>query len=73
MLYFELNAGPDRSVSLRGPIQDIAADLGMTREALYRTLASLERAKAIERADARILLKTIDRPPSATVRRTRRC
>jgi hypothetical protein len=28
-----------------------------TREALYRTLASLERAGAIERAGTRILLK----------------
>jgi len=32
--------------------------LGLTREALYRTLASLERAGAIKRTGARILLKT---------------
>jgi CRP/FNR family transcriptional regulator, dissimilatory nitrate respiration regulator len=44
-------------VKLRGQLQDIASDLGLTREALYRTLASLERAGAIERAGARILLK----------------
>ncbi len=58
MLYLELNAGPDgRTVSLRSQLQDIASELGLTREALYRTLASLERAGAIERAGARILLK----------------
>jgi CRP-like cAMP-binding protein len=58
MLYLELHAGPDgRTVNLRGQIQDIASDLGLTREALYRTLAGLERASAIERAGARIRLK----------------
>jgi CRP-like cAMP-binding protein len=58
MLYLDLNAGPDgQTVDLRGQLQDIAGELGMTREVLYRTLASLERAGAIERADARILLK----------------
>jgi DNA-binding Lrp family transcriptional regulator len=41
----------------RAQLQDIASDLGLTREALYRTLASLERAGAIERAGGRILLK----------------
>ena len=58
MLYFDFHAGPDgRTVNLPGPLQDIASELGLTRESLYRTLASLERAGAIERADARILLK----------------
>jgi CRP-like cAMP-binding protein len=58
MLYFESNAEPDgRTVELRGQLQDIASDLGLTREALYRTLASLERAGTIERAGPRILLK----------------
>jgi CRP/FNR family transcriptional regulator, dissimilatory nitrate respiration regulator len=58
MLYLDAHAGPDgRTVKLRGQLQDIASDLGLTREALYRTLASLERAGAIERAGARILLK----------------
>ena len=58
MLYFESNAEPDgRMVKLRGQLQDIASDLGLTREALYRTLASLERAGAIERVGSRILLK----------------
>jgi CRP-like cAMP-binding protein len=58
MLYFDSNAEADgRTVKLRGQLQDIASDLGLTREALYRTLASLERAGAIERVGARILLK----------------
>jgi CRP/FNR family transcriptional regulator, dissimilatory nitrate respiration regulator len=58
MLYLDLNAGPDgRTVDLRSQLQDIASELGMTREVLYRTLASLEQAGAIERAGARILLK----------------
>ena len=58
MLYLDLNAGPDgRTVDLRSQLQDIAGELGLTREVLYRTLASLEQAGAIERNDARILLK----------------
>jgi CRP/FNR family transcriptional regulator, dissimilatory nitrate respiration regulator len=58
MLYLELNAGPDgRTVDLRSELQDIAAELGLTREALYRTLASLERAGSIERASGCIVLK----------------
>src|SRR5215813_3254766 len=58
MLYLDANAGPDgRTVKLRGQLQDIASDLGLTREALYRTLAGLERTGAIERAGTRILLK----------------
>jgi len=58
MLYLDLNAGPDgRTVDLRSQLQDIASELGLTREVLYRTLAGLEQAGAIERAGTRILLK----------------
>jgi CRP/FNR family transcriptional regulator, dissimilatory nitrate respiration regulator len=58
MLYLDSSAGPDgRTVNLQGQLQDIASDLGLTREALYRTLASLERAGAIKRTGAHILLK----------------
>ena len=36
-------AGTDgRSIPIEGRLQDIAADLGLTREAFYRTLAALE-------------------------------
>ncbi len=60
MLYLDLNAGPDgRTVNLRSQLQDIASELGLTREALYRTLSSLERAGAIKRAEGRILLKKL--------------
>ena len=58
MLYLDLNAGPDgRTVDLRSQLQDIASELGLTREVLYRRLASLEQAGAIERAGARTLVK----------------
>ncbi len=58
ILYLDLNAGSDgRTVELRSHLQDIASELGLTREVLYRTLASLEQAGAIERSGARILLK----------------
>jgi CRP-like cAMP-binding protein len=58
MLYLDLNAGPDgRTVDLPSQLQDIASELGLTREVLYRTLAGLEQAGAIERAGTRILLK----------------
>jgi CRP-like cAMP-binding protein len=58
MLYLDLNAESDgRTIILRGPLQDVAGELGLTREALYRTLAGLERAGAIGREGAKILLK----------------
>ena len=57
LLYLDLSAESDgRTVNLRGPLQDVAGELGLTREALYRTLASLERAGAIEREGAKVLL-----------------
>ena len=57
-LYLDFNAGPDgRTVPLPGQLQDVAGELGLTREAFYRTLASLERAGAIERAAHHIVLK----------------
>ena len=58
LLYLELNVGSDgHTVDLRGELQELAGELGLTREAFYRTLASLERAGAINREGARILLK----------------
>lgn len=57
-LYLDFNAGPDGcTVDLPGQLQDVASELGLTREAFYRTLASLERAGAIERAAHHIVLK----------------
>lgn len=41
--YLRLCAGTHgRNIAIDGRIQDIAAEIGMTREALYRTLAALE-------------------------------
>jgi CRP-like cAMP-binding protein len=57
MLYLDLHAGAEGSVRLKSELQDIASELGLTREAFYRTLASLEQAGAIERSGARIVLK----------------
>src|SRR5262245_15498545 len=59
MLYFDLHAGPQDLLTLKSELQDIAGELGLTREAFYRTLASLERAGAIERFGARIALKRV--------------
>ena len=59
MQYLRLRAGPDgrgRSVAVDGPLQDIAAEIGMTREALYRTLAGLEADGSIARTQTAIVL-----------------
>jgi hypothetical protein len=57
MLYLDLHATAEGSVRLKSELQDIASELGLTREAFYRALASLEHAGAIERWGARIVLK----------------
>ena len=55
--YLALHVGADgRSVALAGTLKDIAAELGLTHEALYRTLAALERSGAIKRGRGRIVL-----------------
>jgi CRP/FNR family transcriptional regulator, dissimilatory nitrate respiration regulator len=55
--FLALNVGPDgRAVELRGTLKDLAAELGLTHEVLYRTLAALERAGEIRRKDRRITL-----------------
>jgi CRP-like cAMP-binding protein len=53
MLYLDFNAGPSGTVSLPGPLQDIASELGLTREALYRTLASLRARNSVVSARPR--------------------
>jgi CRP-like cAMP-binding protein len=57
MLYLDLHAGAEGSVRLKSELQDIASELGLTREAFYRTLTSLEHAGAVDRSGDRILLK----------------
>jgi CRP-like cAMP-binding protein len=56
ILFLESAAGSDRQVALQGQLQDMASELGLTREALYRTLAALERSGIIERETDRIKL-----------------
>jgi len=55
--FLAVNAGADgRTVALRGTLKDLAAELGLTHEALYRTLAALERAGEIKRTKGKITL-----------------
>jgi CRP-like cAMP-binding protein len=55
--YLSVNANAEgRAVALPGTLKDLAAELGLTHEALYRTLAALERAGEIKRAKGKILL-----------------
>jgi len=50
-------AGPDgRTVKLSGTLKEMASELGMSHEALYRTLADLETQGLIERSDRLIKL-----------------
>jgi CRP-like cAMP-binding protein len=52
-----LNVGPDRrTVELRVTLKDLAAEIGLTHEALYRTLAALERSGQIKRKGEKIVL-----------------
>lgn len=56
--YLALAAGPDgRSVNLDGSLQDMAANIGVTREAFYRTMAALEAQGMIARESGKIVLK----------------
>lgn len=47
--FLSLTADADRKVSVSGPLKDMAEYLGLTPEALYRTLARLEREGMIAR------------------------
>jgi CRP-like cAMP-binding protein len=59
--YLRLRAGLDgRSVVIEGQLQDIAAEIGMTREALYRTLAALEAEGSVTREGSAIALRKSD-------------
>jgi CRP/FNR family transcriptional regulator, dissimilatory nitrate respiration regulator len=55
--YLALNAGTDgRTVVVRGTLKDLANELGLTHEALYRTLADMAAAGEIERRKGKIML-----------------
>lgn len=60
--HLALAAGSDRrTVRLTGTLMDLASEIGLTHEALYRTLAALEKGGAIERAGSEIVLR---KPPA---------
>ena len=55
--FLALNVGADgRTVMLAGTLKDLAAELGLTHEAFYRTLAALERSGEIRRGGGKILI-----------------
>lgn len=54
--YFALHVGDDGSVKVPGTLKDLAAELGLTHEALYRTLANMAAAGEIERLKNKIRL-----------------
>lgn len=55
--FLALNAGGDgRTVELGSTLKDIAAEIGLTHEALYRALAGLERSGEIRRSRGKITL-----------------
>jgi CRP-like cAMP-binding protein len=55
--YFALNVGTDGcTVKVPGTLKDLAAELGLTHEALYRTLADMAAAGEIERLTGKIKL-----------------
>lgn len=56
--YLQLQlSGPQAVVHLEGELQDLASQLGLSREALYRTLATLEREGAIARFEHGMVVK----------------
>jgi CRP-like cAMP-binding protein len=55
--FLALNVAPDgRTVELRGTLKDLAAELGLTHEALYRAVATLEHSGEIKRRGRSITL-----------------
>ena len=55
LTYFEL-VSRDRRVVLDRPLKELAAEIGLSHEALYRTLAKLEKEGLIERKTREIRL-----------------
>jgi CRP-like cAMP-binding protein len=62
--YLAVNVGADgRTVALPGTLKDLAGDLGLTHEALYRTLAEMAADGEIERAKGTIRFTRIPYDP----------
>ena len=49
-------SGPKSEIELRGPLKDLAAELGIAHETLYRTLARMEKGGRMEREGNRLRL-----------------
>jgi CRP/FNR family transcriptional regulator, dissimilatory nitrate respiration regulator len=55
--YLAVNVGADgKTIALSGSLKDLAGELGLTHEALYRTLAVMARAREIRRGEGKIIL-----------------
>jgi CRP-like cAMP-binding protein len=54
--FLALNAAQGRTVQIQGTLKELAAELGLTHETLYRTLAQLERSGRIKRTGTKILI-----------------
>jgi CRP/FNR family transcriptional regulator, dissimilatory nitrate respiration regulator len=54
--HLALTADGDRTVRLEGTLKDLADEIGLSHEALYRALAALEKADAIARSPSAITL-----------------
>jgi CRP-like cAMP-binding protein len=60
--YLALNVGPDgRTVVLATTLKDVARDLGLTHEALYRTLSDMASDGEIKRSDRKITIRNANR------------
>ncbi len=57
MLHLQLQADHEGRITITGDLQDIAAEVGLTREALYRSMAELERSGHIDRLGNSILIR----------------
>jgi CRP-like cAMP-binding protein len=54
--YLALHAGTDgATVAVNGTLKELAAELGLTHEALYRTLARMAAKGEIKRLDGKII------------------
>ncbi len=59
--FLTLNLGVDgQTVEFSGTLKDLAADLGLTHETLYRTLADMEKDNEIRRVGGKILVQQYD-------------
>jgi CRP-like cAMP-binding protein len=60
--HLALAAGPDgRTMPLEGTLMDLAVEIGLTHEALYRTLAELEKEGVVRRGSSGIALRKLGR------------